>query len=165
MSLLISLLVTLLIENGVLASQVVYEDPVPVLRSALEYLHYLPTRSHTFHGSWCRHGWEHIYYLHISTHAGCRLVLDTLYLYRHYCLFENIFTLKWFNKQQHNVVQFSDRFCVEMSCSLLLETNSPYPWAGTFDVQNTGSNYNHNTLSPTENCKYAFVSSASGACN
>ena len=127
MSLLISLLVTLLIENGVLASQVVYEEPVPVLRSALEYLHYLPTWSHTFHGSWCRPGWEHIYYLHISTistHAGCRLVLDTLYLYRHYCLLGNIFTLKWFNKQQHNVVQFSDRFSVEMSCSLLLETNS-----------------------------------------
>ena len=166
-SLFLCLYLYLLIENGTLASQVVYEDPVPVLRSALEYLHYLPTRSHTFHGSWCRPGWEHIYYLHISTHAGCRLVLDTLYLYRHYCLFENIFTLKWFNKQQHNVVQFSDRFSVEMSCSLLLETNStsPYPWAGTFDVQNTGSNYNHNTLSPTENCKYAFVSSASGACN
>ena len=107
-------------------------------------------------------------YLHISTHAGCRLVrLYTLYLYRHYCLLGNIFTLKWFNKQQHNVVQFSDRFSVEMSCSLLLETNStsPYPWAGTFDVQNAGSNYNHNTLSPTENHKYAFVSSASGACN
>ena len=67
-------LVSLLIENGVLASQVVYEDPVPVLRSALEYLpRYLPTWSHTFHGSWCRHGWEPIYYL-LSTHAGCRLV-------------------------------------------------------------------------------------------
>ena len=36
-------LVSLLIENGVLTSQVVYEDPVPVLRTALEYLpRYLP---------------------------------------------------------------------------------------------------------------------------
>ena len=136
-----------------------------MLRSALEYLpRYLPTWSHTFHGSWCRHGWEPIYYLqylHMPGVGWSGWWLDTLYLYRHYCLLGNIFTLKWFNKQQHNVVQFSDRFCVEMSCSLLLETNSisPYPLAGTFDVLNARSNYNHNTLSPTENCKYAFVSS------
>lgn len=81
----IGCLVSLLIENGVLASQVVYEDSVPVLRSALEYLpRYLPTWSHTFHGSWCRHGWEPIYYLqylHMPGVGWSGWWLDTLYLY------------------------------------------------------------------------------------
>ena len=49
--------------------------------------------------------------------------------------------------------------CGNVMLPVVSGSTSPYHWAGTFDVLNARSNYNHNTLSPAENCKYAFVSS------